>query len=70
MKILKRLGYELTHCWKNPIWYFCLILFVFGPVISKNGWNPLEWGYWWIYVIAIPVLIMLVSILDLVSKKD
>lgn len=40
--------YQARHVWTNPYWYLLLVLFVYGPAINKDGWNPLDWEWGWI----------------------
>lgn len=63
MNFFNELRWQLKNCWTNPWWYFVLVLFVFGPVISNEGWNPLDWGWWWLYIIFGPIGWMAMAVL-------
>ena len=55
--------YQARHCWTNPYWYLLLVLFIYWPIINKNGWNPLEWGWWLVYGILGPPFWLVMAVM-------
>lgn len=55
--------FQAKWCWGNPAWYLLLVLFIYGPAISRYGWNPLAWYWPWIvYGIVGPPLWLIYAV--------
>jgi len=53
--------------WKNPWWYVALLLFVFGPFLSRDGVYVWRWPWW--SLVYIPVMTAFVILLGVLRRR-